>query len=490
LQDAQAAGATYEEPPFPDDEFPLAQNASSGSRPPHDTSAEQAVLGALLLAPELAETIAPELRHSDFYQPRHGDLWDTIHDITATGRRPDPVLVLDQLQRTGQLTRLGGAPYLHGLMAACPIPGQAATYAKIVRDSARLRAISNVATGLQQLAITGNVSTVDTTLAEALQRLDDTVRRYGPAARDHLTVPNISDFLTDVDEDQHDWIIPGLLERHDRVILTGGEGSGKSTLGRQVAVQAAAGIHPFTGQPITPIRVLILDFENTEAQLKRELAKLYAKTSRRLTPGDQADRLRVQSRIAGVNLLDPEDRAWVHDVVTDSNPDLIVTGPAYKMTDGDTDKEKESKPVALYLDQLRSEFDTAIWLEAHVGNEQPGTRKRPERPFGWSGWRRWPEFGLYLSKEGDLNHWRGDRDKRHWPAALTRGKAWPWVVAESPDFIKWQQLRECMEMVGEPLSIRELADRTGLPKSTIQDIANKFHTQWVALRYKLEQGDQ
>jgi RecA-family ATPase len=40
-------------------------------------------------------------------------------------------------------------------------------------------------------------------------------------------------------------VIPGLLERRDRLMLTGEEGLGKSYLLRQIAVMAAAGLDPF-----------------------------------------------------------------------------------------------------------------------------------------------------------------------------------------------------------------------------------------------------
>jgi hypothetical protein len=35
---------------------------------------------------------------------------------------------------------------------------------------------------------------------------------------------------------------------------------------------------------------------------------------------------------------------------------------------------------------------------------------------------------LHLSANGTLEHWRGDRDTRDWPAALQRGGAWPWTA--------------------------------------------------------------
>ena len=63
--------------------------------------------------------------------------------------------------------------------------------------------------------------------------------------------PDLYEFLAIVDPPS-DWVIPGLLERGDRLIWTGFEGLGKSVVVRQLAVCAAAGVHPFTREPDRP----------------------------------------------------------------------------------------------------------------------------------------------------------------------------------------------------------------------------------------------
>src|SRR5690606_19222789 len=69
--------------------------------------------------------------------------------------------------------------------------------------------------------------------------------------------------------DEYDWLIPNLLERQDRVIITGGEGAGKSTMVRQIAVMAAAGVHPTLPGQIPPVPGVVVDVENNEAPERR-----------------------------------------------------------------------------------------------------------------------------------------------------------------------------------------------------------------------------
>src|SRR5690606_2357350 len=99
------------------------------------------------------------------------------------------------------------------------------------------------------------------TAAEQVQAIIDNAE-----ADQDVSTETLAEFLSGGD-DPADWVIPGLLERGDRFILTGSEGLGKSVLFRQIAVGAAAGIHPFTQRRIDPNRVLYVDVENSRMKL-------------------------------------------------------------------------------------------------------------------------------------------------------------------------------------------------------------------------------
>lgn len=167
------------EPPF-DPEYDRPRNDRT---PPHNNDAEMAVLGALILEPQRAPTLELELDGADFYKPQHATIWDACHHVAnqITGDiRMDSMLLADHLAKTGELQRVGGASYLKDCVDACPIPGNATYYAKIVRDTARLRAVGTTGTKLTQLAYTADLDKLDTYLGEALQTLDDAALRFGP----------------------------------------------------------------------------------------------------------------------------------------------------------------------------------------------------------------------------------------------------------------------------------------------------------------------
>jgi hypothetical protein len=288
-----------------------------------------------------------------------------------------------------------------------------------------------------------------------------------------ITHTLLGDFLAS-DEPDHDWVIPGLLERTDRILLTGPEGGGKSTLLRQVAVQAAAGIHPFTHQEMTPLRVLLLDLENSERQIRRALRPLH------LTAGGTADdNLTVAVHPQGLDLNDPTDVATLTHLIATVQPELVVGGPIYKLVGGDPTEEQPAKAAAMTLDRLRVAYGFALALETHQPHGSGSDR--PERPYGASLWKRWPEFGLHISEAGLLRHWRGARDERDWPAALVRGGDWPWSMEVSSAVLTYARIAELVRQHGRRMSERELAMVTGAPKSNVHRAIEANKAKFEAL---------
>lgn len=235
-------------------------------------------------------------------------------------------------------------------------------------------------------------------------------------------------FFAETDQ-AYDWVIPGLLEAQDRVIVVASEGLGKSTLGRQIAIAAAVGLHPFTRQPIPKIRTLTIDLENPDRIIRRVTRNTYRVARAMVRHPDPHD-AHLLVKPSGLNLLAAPDRAYVENVIEQLRPHLIVLGPLYKsFTDpGGRTAEAVVIEVVRYLDHLRDLYGCALWLEHHapLGNSLSG---RDLRPMGSAVWSRWPEFGLTLSRDDtatdryiyDVGMFRGARDARHWPLKMRRG---------------------------------------------------------------------
>lgn len=237
------------------------------------------------------------------------------------------------------------------------------------------------------------------------------------------------------EEQMRDWIIPDLLERYERLVMTGAEGGGKSHWMRQVIITAAAGVHPFhRNQQINPVRVLAIDAENTELQWQRN-TKYITSLVQHLGQVDPRDRIMVQAGYR-LDFTQQSHVAKVHAWIDQYKPDLVYLGPLYKLMPKEVTTDTEAAPLLAVLDGIR-ERGVAMLMEAHAGKSKGDHGERDLAPRGSSALLGWPEFGYGLrpsTSDPDvavLVPWRGDREQRAWPKLLRRGVdgEYPWMSA-------------------------------------------------------------
>jgi replicative DNA helicase len=138
------------------------QEAWAGRMPPQDPDAEQSVLGAMLISKDAIADVNEQIRGQDFYRPAHETIYDAIVDLYGRGEPADPITVANELQRRGELQRVGGPPYLHTLSASVPIAANAGYYAAIVREKAILRRLVEAGTRIAQMGYSGEGDVDDT----------------------------------------------------------------------------------------------------------------------------------------------------------------------------------------------------------------------------------------------------------------------------------------------------------------------------------------
>jgi replicative DNA helicase len=131
------------------------RGAPSGRMPPQDEHAEQSVLGAMLLSKDAIADVVEVIRGTDFYRPGHELIFDAVLDLYGRGEPADAITVSAELTRAGELARVGGAPYLHTLVAGVPVAANAGYYAGIVREKAILRRLIDAGTRIVQFGYSG-----------------------------------------------------------------------------------------------------------------------------------------------------------------------------------------------------------------------------------------------------------------------------------------------------------------------------------------------
>jgi replicative DNA helicase len=121
----------------------------------YDQGAEQAVIGAALLAPNLMADLAAALTPADFGRPAHAVLWEAMCAMYAASIPTDPITVSVHLAESGDLGKVGGVPYLHTLTAEVPSAANAGHYAARVAELAQRRKVADLGGQLTRLAASG-----------------------------------------------------------------------------------------------------------------------------------------------------------------------------------------------------------------------------------------------------------------------------------------------------------------------------------------------
>ncbi|MGG7465822.1 MULTISPECIES: replicative DNA helicase [unclassified Plantibacter] len=142
---------------------------SSERTPPHDLLAEQSALGGMLLSKDAVADVVEILRGVDFYIPKHEVIYDALLTLYSHGEPTDVITVTDELVKTGELSRAGGADYLHTLTSLVPTAANAGYYARIVSERALLRRLVEAGTRIVQMGYAAEgeaVELVNTAQAE------------------------------------------------------------------------------------------------------------------------------------------------------------------------------------------------------------------------------------------------------------------------------------------------------------------------------------
>jgi replicative DNA helicase len=194
--------------------------------PPQDLSAEQSVLGGMLMSKDAIADAIEVIRSVDFYRPAHQTIFDTILDLYGRGEPADAVTIAAELTKRGEIARVGGAPYLHTLISSVPTAANAGYYARIVRERAILRRLVEAGTRIVQMGYAADGADIDDTVDRAQAEI------Y--SVTDHRT----SDDYLPLAE-----IMEGTLDEIDAIASHGGRMTGVPT-GFTDLDQLTNGLHP------------------------------------------------------------------------------------------------------------------------------------------------------------------------------------------------------------------------------------------------------
>ena len=227
------------------------QNTIESQVIPHNREAEEAVLGSVIINPEVYYDVAEFLQADDFYIVRNRWVWEAYTRLHERRVPIDFLMLQEELENAGQLAEIGGSAYLTSLVAQVPSSLHATSYGHIVEQNAIRRRMLTSANEIAKLAY-NQEQTIETIIDEAEKSIFGlSERRLRHDLQPISTV--LSTYYDRVNElsqrDEEIYGVPtglidldhllGGLQKSDLLIIAGRPGMGKTGFLLSIAKNAA-----------------------------------------------------------------------------------------------------------------------------------------------------------------------------------------------------------------------------------------------------------
>ncbi len=191
--------------------------------PPQDLTAEQSVLGAVLVNNEALHQARKVVKPQDFYREGHREIFRAMEELGDRDQPIDASTLTGALRTRGKLEAIGGPAYIAALAACVPTALHVFSYARTVRDKAELRSlistIHEIATGAYNGAATDAAAYAE----NAVRRIETIASRLRPKPA------AIGEIASDVSEVDVEWLMQDQIARRKSHDVIGLPGVGKST---------------------------------------------------------------------------------------------------------------------------------------------------------------------------------------------------------------------------------------------------------------------
>ncbi len=224
--------------------------------PPNSISAEQALIGGLMLNAQAWDKIADVIIGEDFYRKDHRVIFAAIANLVEAGSPCDVVTVSEHLDGRGELDQAGGLEYLATLANETAGAANARAYAKIIRETSTLRALINAGNEISGNAFMSGERSAAQIVDEAERLVFDiaekgnrgrrgfkSLKQILPEAVDRIDLLHQSEgSITGISSGYHEFDkLTAGLQAGELIIIAGRPSMGKTTLALNIGENAAIG---------------------------------------------------------------------------------------------------------------------------------------------------------------------------------------------------------------------------------------------------------
>jgi replicative DNA helicase len=219
--------------------------------PPHDIEAEKSVLGAALIDPSAINLVFEFLRPEHFYAPEHQIIFSAMMTQYEKQEPIDLITLRNELQKEGNIKKIGGASYLSELINTVPTAAYIEHYGHIVKDHHTKRKLIELSSKLVESAFDEK--------GDAKKLLDHAEKEIFSLSQEHMhqDFMELKEVLADSFDRLEEFIKSGTklrgvstgysaidnklagLQDSNLIIIAARPGIGKTTLALNIAMNVA-----------------------------------------------------------------------------------------------------------------------------------------------------------------------------------------------------------------------------------------------------------
>ena len=241
-----------------------------GKVPPHDTEAEQAVLGSMLTDVDAVVDAIEILKPEDFYREDNKNIYEAMLNLYGKAEPIDVITVKSELTSMGKFEVVGGLEYLATLPDKVPTTTNAIKYIHIVEEKSILRKLRKTANDLISLGYAQNED-IDVIIEQAEKKIFDIMQgknQKGYTALKDILVESFAEIEKLYNQKEAITGIPtgfadldyktAGLHKSDLILIAARPAMGKSAFALNIATNAAIN---------AKVPVIIFNLEMSKSQL-------------------------------------------------------------------------------------------------------------------------------------------------------------------------------------------------------------------------------
>ncbi len=374
---------------------------------PHNTEAEQAVLGCVLLDADAPIHILSELTPDDFYSKAHANIFEAMTLLSRRDEPVDVVTLMQQLDTMGLLESVGGLTYLTDLSNTVPGASNYKHYAGLVKKLSSLRKLIAAAQKITDVAFVGDPKDDALAFAEreiyalgeendrsALREIQpsivEAISRMEEMYRDPTSGKGIPTGFKGLDA-----ILNG-FQASDLILIAARPGQGKTSIGMNFISYAAMHANRKTaaGKP-DPFKCAVFNLEMPAIQLAKRMICSEARVdmskanSGRLSPEDWKAIVAAKARLDKAQIyIDDSSLTTPIEILSkcrrlkrEKGLDLVMVDYLQLMTSGERveSRQQEVSTITRMMKIAAKELNVPILLLSQMSREvEKRTNKKPQ----------------------------------------------------------------------------------------------------------------